>query len=144
MKTPSCTLMKNCVPAVIAVTAILSALPSGSAGALPLSNLTNFDGFSVSHPYVTEVVVRRSRTTVIGPRGGVARRTTTVVRRPVARWARPGHYWWRPGGAMAAGAAIGFVTAATAVAWAGAAPAPNMCWYYTDPNQTKGFWDQCP
>jgi hypothetical protein len=37
-------------------------------------------------------------------------------------WARPGRYWWRPGGAIAAGAAIGFVTAATAAAWAGAAP----------------------
>jgi hypothetical protein len=43
-----------------------------------------------------------------------------------------------------AGAAIGFVTAATAVAWAGAAPAPGMCWYYTDPSRTQGFWDYCP
>ena len=58
-------------------------------------------------------------------------------------WARPGRYWWRPGGAIAAGAAIGFVSAATAAAWAGAAPAANMCWYYTDPSQTQSFWDYC-
>jgi hypothetical protein len=81
------------------------------------------------------------RTTVVGPRGGVARRTTVV--RPGGAWARPGHYYWRRGGAVAAGAAIGFVTAATAAAWAGAAPAPGMCWYYTDPSRRQGFWDYC-
>jgi hypothetical protein len=35
------------------------------------------------------------------------------------------------------------VTAATAAAWAGAAPASGMCWYYTDPSRTQGFWDYC-
>ncbi len=45
--------------------------------------------------------------------------------------------------AIAAGAAIGFVTAATAAAWAGAPPAAGMCWYYTDPSRTQGFWDYC-
>jgi hypothetical protein len=47
---------------------------------------------------IAEVVVRRR---------GVARRTTVV---------------WRPGGAIAAGAAIGFVTAAMAAAWAARPP----------------------
>ncbi len=91
------------------------------------------------------------RTTVVGPRGGVASRTVVrrgaVVRPGFAgggvRWARPGRYYWPRGGAIAAGAAIGFVTAATAAAWAGAAPAPGMCWYYTDPSRTQGFWDYC-
>ena len=93
-----------------------------------------------------------------GPRGNaVAYRSRTVVRAPAARaavvrpgyagggvrWARPAHYGWPRGGAIAAGAAIGFVTAATAAAWAGAAPAPGMCWYYTDPSRTQGFWDYC-
>jgi hypothetical protein len=109
---------------------------------------------------ITEVYVRRGgaarRTTVVGPRGGVASRTVVrggaVARPGVARpgygggvrWARPGWYRWPAGGAIAAGAALGFVTAATAVAWAGAAPAPGMCWYYTDPSRTQGFWDACP
>jgi hypothetical protein len=81
-------------------------------------------------------------TAVVGPRGNVAVRGRTVVRG--GGWARPGNYWWRPGGAVVAGAAIGFVAAATAASWAGAAPGPNMCWYYTDPSRTQGFWDACP
>jgi hypothetical protein len=60
-------------------------------------------------------------------------------------WARPGRYYWPVGGAIAAGAAIGFVTAATAVGIAATpAPAADMCWYYTDPSRTAGFWDVCP
>jgi hypothetical protein len=45
---------------------------------------------------------------------------------------------------IAAGAAIGFVAAATAAAWAGSPPAPGYCWYHTDPSRTQGFWDVCP
>jgi hypothetical protein len=59
------------------------------------------------------------------------------------RWARPGAYWWPVGGAIAAGAAIGFVSAAAAATWAGQAPGPNYCWYYTDASQRQGFWDVC-
>jgi hypothetical protein len=59
-------------------------------------------------------------------------------------WVRPSAYWWPVGGAVAAGAAMGFVTAATAAAWAGASPGPDYCWYYTDPSQQQGFWDLCP
>jgi hypothetical protein len=58
-------------------------------------------------------------------------------------WRRPANYWWRPGGAIAAGAAIGVVSAATAAAWAGAPPAPDYCWYYTDESRRQGFWDVC-
>jgi len=84
----------------------------------------------------------RGRTAVVGPRGNAAVRGTTVVRGG-GGWARPGWYGWPRGGAIAAGAAIGMVSAATAAAWAGAAPAPGMCWYYTDPSRTQGFWDYC-
>ena len=83
-----------------------------------------------------------SRTAVVGPRGNVAVHNRTAVVRG-GGWARPANYRWPRGGAIAAGAAIGFVTAATAAAWAGAAPAPGMCWYYTDPSRTQGFWDYC-
>lgn len=117
----------------------------------------------------TAVAYRRGgmavrRGAVVGPRGGVAVRRSAAVVRPGwngggvrrttvvrpgyrgggVRWVRPTGYWWRPGGAIAAGAAIGFVGAATAAAWAGAAPGPNMCWYYTDSSRTQGFWDACP
>ena len=84
-----------------------------------------------------------SRTAVVGPRGNVAVRSRTAVVGRGGAWARPGYYRWPRGGAIAAGAAIGFVTAATAAAWAGAAPGPGMCWYYTDPSRTQGFWDYC-
>jgi hypothetical protein len=94
--------------------------------------------------------VARRGGVAVGPRGNAAvYRSRTVVGGPGyrgggVRWARPGWYRWPAGGAIAAGAAIGFVTAASAAAWAGAAPAPGMCWYYTDPSQTQGFWDSCP
>lgn len=100
---------------------------------------------------VSEVAVVVRRGVAVGPRGGVYRyRGTTVVRpgpivrpAPVVRWARP--YRWAPGGAIAAGAAIGFIAAAGAAAYAtSVAPAPGMCWYYTDPYRRAGFWDYCP
>jgi hypothetical protein len=59
-------------------------------------------------------------------------------------WARPGRYWWPVGGAVAAGAAMGWISAAAAASWAGAAPGPGLCWYYTDPSRRAGFWDACP
>jgi hypothetical protein len=52
--------------------------------------------------------------------------------------------YWAPGGAIAAGAAVGFIAGAAAVALAGPAPKPGYCWYYTTPAQTSGFWDRCP
>lgn len=94
---------------------------------------------------VSEVAVVVRRGVAVGPRGGVYRyRGTTVVRpAPAVRWARP--YRWAPGGAIAAGAAIGFIAAAGAAAYAtSVAPAPGMCWYYTDPYRRAGFWDYCP
>jgi hypothetical protein len=145
-------------------TGMACAVTIGLAGvamtALPASALIGGADSSLQQQFkqnspITEVVVHRGgaarRTTVVGPRGGAASRTVVrhgaVVRPGVGRpgaWVRPARYTWRPGGAIAAGAAVGFVTAATAVAWAGAAPAPGYCWYYTDPSRTQGFWDVCP
>jgi len=89
-----------------------------------------------------------------GPRGNVVAGRGAVVRPgyrpghrpvPVRPWVRPPSYWWHPGMAVASGAAIGFVTAAAATAYANSrAPAPGYCWYYTDPQRTQGFWDVCP
>ncbi|QGM98293.1 hypothetical protein [Methylocystis parvus] len=59
-------------------------------------------------------------------------------------WRRP-YYGWGPGGAIAAGAAIGFLSAAAAATYAAsAAPAAGLCWYYTDATRRAGFWDYCP
>ena len=135
----------------------------------PLSIPTEADALGIptsiqqTNSDVVQVYVARRGGVAVGPRGGVAARRTTVVGRPAGgaavrrttvvrpgyagggvRWARPGWYRWPAGGAIAAGAAIGFVAAASAVAYAGAAPAPGMCWYYTDPSKTQGFWDACP
>ncbi|QFU14799.1 hypothetical protein [Microvirga thermotolerans] len=95
-------------------------------------------GVAVRGPY---------RTAVRGPRGNVAVTRTGSVRRPVAvapGWRRPAAYWWRPGGALAAGAAVGVLSAAAARSYIGAAPAPGYCWYYTNASRTRGFWDVCP
>ena len=93
-----------------------------------------------------------------GVHGNVNRNVTRNVNRNVNRnvyrtgygyrgaaWAgRPGWYRWPAGGAIAAGAAIGWVSAATAYAWAGSPPQAGLCWYYSDPSQRQGFWDVCP
>ena len=61
----------------------------------------------------------------------------------VGGWRRP-YYGWAPGGAIAAGAAIGVLSAAAAAAYASTpAPARGLCWYYTNPSDTAGFWDVC-
>jgi hypothetical protein len=140
---------------------------SGNAVPLPPYYATLHSGSFQAQP----VAMRHRGTTVVrGPRGGmVAHHHRTVVRpgarpvHPIARpgvrpgvrpvhpivrpgrpWVRPARYYWRPGGAIAAGAAIGFLAATSVGAYAGVAPGPGYCWYYTDPSLTKGFWDVCP
>ncbi len=75
-------------------------------------------------------------------------RPPVVVRPPVARpgvvVVNPPFRYWSPGGAIAAGAALGFIAGAAAVSWAGQPPQAGMCWYYTTPARTSGFWDRCP
>ncbi|WP_247438592.1 MULTISPECIES: hypothetical protein [unclassified Bradyrhizobium] len=140
--------------AAFAITAICCApLQSDAAPLAPVSiNAGHLADQSADAPILQVRARAVARHTAVGPRGGVYQSRTVVRRGPVARpgyhgggvrWARPANYRWPRGGAIAAGAAIGMVTAATAAAWAGAAPAPGMCWYYTDPSRTQGFWDYC-
>jgi len=72
-------------------------------------------------------------------------RGRTVVRHRPGRVVvvNPRRHWSR-GGAVAAGAAIGFMAGAAAVSLAGPAPRAGYCWYYTTPARTTGFWDWCP
>ncbi|MEI1252997.1 hypothetical protein [Rhizobium aouanii] len=77
----------------------------------------------------------------VGNRGAVV-----VPRAPVRRGVvvvNPRRYW-PAGGAIAAGAAIGFIAGAAAASVAGTPPKPGMCWYYTDSTKKTGFWDVCP
>lgn len=58
-----------------------------------------------------------------------------VVVRPVRPWvARP---WF---GTVVAGVTIGTVIAATTVP---PAPASNLCWFWSDSSNTRGYWDYC-
>jgi hypothetical protein len=124
----------------------------------------------VNDGLISKVVVAHRGATYRGPRGGVYHRGGTYggYRGGAYRgyhggayrgygyrgggvyrggyyggWARPGGYWWPSGGAIAAGAAIGVLAAGAAAAYAGRAPAPGLCWYYTDPSYRSGFWDAC-
>lgn len=84
----------------------------------------------VHRPPAHRPPVHRPPVVVVPPRGG---------------WTgRPGWYRWSPGGAIAAGAALGFLTATAAGAFAGPPPQQGLCWYYTDPSRRQGFWDACP
>jgi hypothetical protein len=138
IRRPASLLVAAAAAGLLAAAAPAQAAPLAPTGALNAQVNEASDVSEVAY------VVRRG--VAVGPRGGVYRyRGAAVVRPGPARWARPGWYRWGPGGAIAAGAAIGFVAAAGAAAYATApAPAPGMCWYYTDPYRRAGFWDYCP
>jgi hypothetical protein len=121
------------------------ALLAAPAQAAPLAPSAALNAQAAGASDVSEVAVVVRRGAAVGPRGNVYRYRGATVVRPGVGWARPSWYRWGPGGAIAAGAALGFIAAAGAAAYAtSAAPAPGMCWYYTDPSRRAGFWDYCP
>ena len=143
----------------------LSGFTPPQAGAVEMTQGSDLAPL-MSEGMISKVVVVHRGATAVGPRGGVYHRGGTyrggayrggvyrggvyrggayggVYRGGYGGWARPGWYRWGPGGAIAAGAAIGVLAAGAAVAYAGAAPAPGLCWYYTDPSYRNGFWDAC-
>jgi hypothetical protein len=148
----------------------LSGFCPPGAGALELTQGSDPTAFT-DGGMISKVVMVHRGATAVGPRGGVYHRGGTyhggayrggAYRGGVYRgggyhggavyrgggyryggWARPGWYHWGPGGAIAAGAAVGVLAAGAAAAYAGAAPAPGLCWYYTDPSYRQGFWDAC-
>jgi hypothetical protein len=65
-------------------------------------------------------------------------RNVRVVARPVKVWAPRPYY-----GRVVGGVALGTIVAATVIGSAPVAPAPNMCWYWADPSQSRGYWDYC-
>lgn len=142
----------------------LSGFSSPPAGAIEMQGSN--PSALMTDGMISKVVVVHRGATVRGPRGGVYHRGGTYRGYPGAYrggvyrggygyhggvyrggyyggWARPGWYRWAPGGAIAAGAALGVLAAGAAIAYAGQPPGPGLCWYYTDPSYRAGFWDAC-
>jgi hypothetical protein len=145
----------------VCVAIALSGFSAPPAGAIEMVQGSG-PGPGLYDGLITKVVVYHRGATVRGPRGGVYHRGTTYGHAPYrggvyrggaygyhggayryGGWARPGWYRWGPGGAIAAGAAIGVLAAGAAITYAGQPPAPGLCWYYTSPGYRSGFWDAC-
>lgn len=149
---------------ILALLTLTGASASSRAAPLPQSAPLSMQGSHLIIPVRAAVrssavrvgprggAVVRGGGVVAGPRGGAAARRTAVIgpRGNVIvaggghHWTRPFWYRWPAGGAIAAGAAIGFAAAETASPWAGSPPVDGMCWYYTDGSRSHGFWDECP
>jgi hypothetical protein len=144
----------------------LSGFSAPQAGAIEMQGAN--PSAQLSEGMISKAYIAHRGATAVGPRGGVYHRGGTAVggyrggayrggvyrggygyhgggvyRGGYGGWARPGWYRWGPGGAIAAGAAVGVLAAGAAAAYAGSAPAPGLCWYYTDPSYRNGFWDAC-
>jgi hypothetical protein len=79
------------------------------------------------------VAARRTHVAV-GRRGAVAVKSTAVVR-PLRPWVPQPYY-----GAVFDGVTLGAVMAATAVP---TSPSIDLCWYWSNSSQTRGYWDFC-
>jgi hypothetical protein len=70
--------------------------------------------------------------TNVNVRGGA---NVNVHGTSVRAWSTRPYY-----GTVIAGVTLGTVIAATAVP---PAPSPELCWVWTTPAQTQGYWDYC-
>ena len=68
---------------------------------------------------------------------------------PGAYYGRPGVWVYRPWyrrpyyGTVVGGIVIGTVIVATAYGVAPRPPRPDLCWYWADPDRSRGYWDYC-
>ena len=53
-------------------------------------------------------------------------------------WARRPYY-----GTVIAGVVLGTIVTVAAVGMIPRRPAPDLCWYWADPYQSRGYWDYC-
>jgi hypothetical protein len=79
-------------------------------------------------------VAPRRTHVAVGRRGAVAVKSTALVR-PVRPWVSQPYY-----GAVFDGVTLGAVIAATAVP---TSPSIDLCWYWSNSSQTRGYWDFC-
>ena len=68
----------------------------------------------------------------------VARHINHGAYRPAKAW-HSRHYW----GDVVAGVALGTAIGVTAAGVIPRRPAPQLCWYWSNPAMTKGYWDYC-
>ena len=80
------------------------------------------------------VAARRTHVAV-GRRGAVAVKSTAIEGRPVRPWVPQPYY-----GTVFDGVTLGAVIAATAVP---TSPSFDLCWYWSNSSQTRGYWDFC-
>jgi hypothetical protein len=87
------------------------------------------------HVAVRHRAVAARRTHVaVSKRSAVAAKSTEVVR-PVRPWVRQPYY-----GSVFDGVTLGAIIAATAVP---TSPSFDLCWYWSNSSQTRGYWDFC-
>src|SRR5262244_1593820 len=79
-------------------------------------------------------VAARRPHVAVAKRGAVAVKSTAVVR-PVRPWVPQPYY-----GTVFDGVTLGAVIAATAVP---TSPSIDLCWYWSNSSQTRGYWDFC-
>jgi hypothetical protein len=114
----------------LAVLLLSSGLYMPALSAAPIAGSPDNSNSSVVHEFNS---VRVSDARVIR-RGNVA----VVGRGPVRRWVRRPHF-----GAVVGGVVLGTVIVVDTAGTAPGAPAPNMCWFWTDTSYTQGYWDYC-
>jgi hypothetical protein len=62
----------------------------------------------------------------------------TVVVRPYRAWVHRPYY-----GVLIGGVALGTVILATSPRIVPIAPDPTLCWFWSDQDQVRGYWDYC-
>lgn len=89
---------------------------------------------------VRRPVVVQKKTIVRAPT--VVKKTVVVRRAPryvvVRPWYTRPHY-----GTLFAGVALGTIIAVSAAGVVPYAPDDKLCWYWTNPYKTNGYWDYC-
>jgi hypothetical protein len=70
----------------------------------------------------------------VAKRSAVAAKSTEVVR-PVRPWVRQPYY-----GSAFDGVTLGAIIAASTVP---TSPSFDVCWYWSNSSQTRGYWDFC-
>ena len=81
------------------------------------------------------VAVRRGGAVAVGRGGAVAVRGGAAVVRPYRPWVRRAYY-----GTVIGGVALGTIIAVSAIP---PAPSDDLCWFWANQAQTRGYWDYC-